>query len=275
MALEQLDLYPSGDSITTDGARMDPVQLRQVFRSGGFRGTTANMANGFTQGNLAILPEKHALEFTRFCQRNPQPCPIVGISDTGNPAMPWLGEDIDIRTDLPSYNIYRDGAFEQSTIDILDYWQDDSVAFVLGCSLSFEEALLQAKIPLRHMEIDRIVPMYKSNIETVAVGPFGGGMVVSMRPMPVTDAIRASAITARFPHTHGMPVHIGDPSEIGIADLDQPDWGEPTVFRDGEVPVFWACGVTPQHAIRNAGIPLVVSHTPGSMLITDLPSAVS
>lgn len=273
MALQE-NTSDFGGPLPFDAASADPARLRRLFRSGAWRGTTANMANGFTQGNLAILPARHALDFARFCQRNPAPCPLIGMSDTGNPRLPDLGEDLDIRTDLPSYNIYRDGRIDGSVPDIRDYWQDDSVAFVLGCSLSFEEALMQARVPLRHIETDRITPMYRTSIATVPAGPFRGGMVVSMRPMPVKDAIRASAITARFPHTHGMPVHLGDPAAIGIADLDQPDWGEPVPMHEGEVPVFWACGVTPQNAIREAGIPLVVTHTPGNMLITDIPSAV-
>jgi uncharacterized protein YcsI (UPF0317 family) len=274
MALEQID-GADGNPFPFDIATAAPARLRAIFRSGGYRGTTANMANGHTQGNLAILPASHALDFARFCQRNPKPCPLVGVSDTGDPMMRTLGEDIDIRTDIPSYNIYRDGVFDSSVADVKAHWREDSVAFVLGCSFSFEEALMQARIPMRHMEINRTVPMYKTSIDLVPAGPFGGGMVVSMRPMSVEEAIKASAITARFPHTHGMPVHIGDPKAIGIKDLDAPDWGDPTEFRAGEVPVFWACGVTPQNAIREAGIPLVLTHTPGSMLITDVPSAVS
>ena len=252
----------------------EPAQLRRAFRTGEFTGTTANMANGFTQGNVAILPSRYALDFARFCQRNPRPCPLVGISDTGNPNIQTLGTDLDIRTDLPSYNVYREGQFEQSIPDIMDLWTEDSVAFVLGCSFSFEEALLKAGIPLRHVELDRTAPMYRTAIKTSPAGPFSGGMVVSMRPMSPAQAIRASAITARFPHTHGMPVHVGDPSSIGISDLTQPDWGDPSEIREGEVPVFWACGVTPQNAIQHASIPLVITHTPGSMLITDVPSEV-
>ncbi|MDE0811521.1 MAG: putative hydro-lyase [Alphaproteobacteria bacterium] len=274
MALEQID-GASDNPFPFDISTASPSRLRGIFRSGAYRGTTANMANGYTQGNLAILPANHALDFARFCQRNPKPCPLVGVSDTGDPIMRTLGEDIDIRTDIPSYNIYRDGVIDASVSDISEFWADDSVAFVLGCSFSFEEALMQARIPMRHMEIDRVVPMYKTSIQLVRAGPFGGGTVVSMRPMSMEEAIRASAITARFPHTHGMPVHIGDPAVIGIKDLDAPDWGDPTEFRDGEVPVFWACGVTPQNAIQEAGIPIVLTHTPGRMLITDLPSAVT
>jgi len=274
MALTQTEEITDGP-FAFDKGTAEPKKLRQVFRSGAYRGTTAAMADGYTQGNLAIIPERYALDFARFCQRNPQPCPLIGVSDTGNPIMFTLGDDIDIRSDIPSYNIYRDGIFDSSIPDISEFWQDDSVAFVLGCSFSFEEALAQGRIPLRHVEIGRTCPMYKTSIETTPSGPFGGGMVVSMRPMSPSDAVRASAITARFPHTHGMPVHLGNPSEIGISDIDKPDWGDPTEFRQGEIPVFWACGVTPQNAISDAGIPNVITHTPGSMLITDKLSAVS
>lgn len=260
--------------LSMDTEAAEPAHLRRAFRTDEFMGTTANMANGFTQGNVAILPSRYALDFARFCQRNPRPCPLVGISDTGNPHIQTLGADLDIRTDLPSYNVYREGQFEQSIPNIMDLWTDDSVAFVLGCSFSFEEALLKANIPLRHIELDRTAPMYRTTIKTSPAGPFSGGMVVSMRPMSPAQAIRASAITARFPHTHGMPVHVGDPSDIGISDLTQPDWGDPSEIRKGEVPVFWACGVTPQNAIQHASIPVVITHTPGSMLITDVPSEV-
>jgi len=273
MALQSIH-SASERPLPLDTETAEPAHLRRAFRTGGFRGTTANMANGFTQGNVAILPSRYALDFARFCQRNPRPCPLVGISDTGNPNIQPLGVDLDIRTDLPSYNVYREGQFEQSVPDITDLWTEDSVAFVLGCSFSFEEALLKANIPLRHIELDRTAPMYRTAIQTSPAGPFSGGMVVSMRPMSPEQAIRASAITARFPHTHGMPVHVGDPSGIGISDLTQPDWGEPSEIREGEVPVFWACGVTPQNAIQHASIPLVITHTPGSMLITDVPSEV-
>ncbi|MBH68101.1 MAG: hypothetical protein CMM58_07100 [Rhodospirillaceae bacterium] len=258
-----------------DKRSAEPKKLRHIFRSGAYRGTTAAMADGYTQGNLAIIPENYALDFARFCQRNPQPCPIIGVSDTGNPEMFTLGDNIDIRSDIPSYNIYRDGKLDSSVSDIRELWQNDSVAFVLGCSFSFEEALAQGQIPLRHVELDRTCPMYKTSIETVPSGPFSGGMVVSMRPMSSSDAVRASAITARFPHTHGMPVHLGDPAEIGIIDINKPDWGDPSEFKEGEIPVFWACGVTPQNAIRNADIPFVITHTPGSMLITDKLSTTS
>ena len=263
----------NNDLLPYDIGKTSPDILRDIFRTDSYQGTTAGMSGGYTQGNLAVIPESYALDFSRFCQRNPKSCPIVGVSDTGNPLMFTLGQNIDIRTDIPSYNVYRNGSLDSAIPNIKNLWNTDSVAFVIGCSFSFEEALTQAGVPLRHQELGRIVPMYETNIKNIKSGPFGGNMVVSMRPMSVADSIRASAITARFPHTHGMPVHIGAPEEIGIKNISQPEWGEPTEFYDNEVPVFWACGVTPQNAIREAGIPLVVTHTPGSMLITDCRSS--
>ncbi|MBZ0218284.1 MAG: putative hydro-lyase [Fimbriimonadaceae bacterium] len=257
-----------------ENLRSQPLEtVRKEIRSGNYSGQTAGLGLGYLQGNLAILPVSHALDFFRFCQRNPKPCPLVGVSDTGDPKLFTLGRDIDIRTDIPKYNIYRDGELAEQRIDIADLWSDDFVTFVLGCSFSFEEALMAEGIRLKHIEENRIVSMYRTNIKTVPAGPFGGELVVSMRPLRPVDAIRACAITARFPHTHGMPVHIGDPSQIGIENIDSPDWGDHTDFDDNETPVFWACGVTPQAAIRSAKPPICITHTPGHMLITDLMSS--
>jgi len=255
-----------------DVAGAAPADLRAVFRRGAFTGDTGGMALGHLQGNLAIVPEAHALDFARFCQRNPRPCPLIGISDTGNPDLWMLGEGIDVRTDLPNYYVYRNGVLDGEQTDIKDLWRDDSVAFLLGCSFSFEAALAEAGLPLRHMELGSLVPMYKTNIDLTPSGRFRGTMVVSMRPMPAAKAELAREVTGRFPGSHGAPVQIGNPQAIGVADVDTPDWGDPTEFRDGEVPVFWACGVTPQNALLSADIDIVITHKPGSMLITDLPS---
>lgn len=251
----------------------DPAAARRAFRTGAYSGQTGGLAPGYTQGNLAILPADLAMDFLRYCQRNPKPCPLVGVSETGDPGLPTLGADIDIRTDIPSYNVYRDGELAETVSDISSLWQDDFVAFILGCSFSFEQALVTEGVPLRHLEEDLIVSMYRTNIETVPAGPFSGGTVVSMRPMTARNAIRAVEITQRFPHTHGSPVHLGDPAQIGIADIAKPDWGDVQRLEADEIPVFWACGVTPQNAIRQARPPICITHTPGSMLITDLPSA--
>ena len=186
--------------------------------------------------------------------------------------MATLGADIDIRSDVPKYNVYRDGELDRQCTDIGDLWRDDFVAFVLGCSFSFEEALIAQGIRLRHIEDNKTVPMFKTSIETIPAGPFGGPMVVSMRPMAVTEAIRACAITDHYPHAHGKPVHLGDPAQIGITDLQKPDWGEPAALDADQIPVFWACGVTPQAALRSAKPPICITHAPGAMLITDIPS---
>ncbi len=249
-----------------------PAHVRGLIRRGEITGQTGGMALGYMQGNLAILPADLALDFARYCQRNPKPCPLVGVSDTGDPMLRTLGEDIDIRTDVSAYNVYREGELADTVHDITDLWRDDLVAFVLGCSFSFEEALLAEGVPLRHLEQGYTVPMYRSNIETVPAGPFHGPTVVSMRPMPMAEAVRAVEVTARFPMMHGKPVHIGEPAAIGIGPLDEPAWGDVPDVRPGEVPVFWACGVTPQAAVMAAKPPFCITHKPGSMLITDLPS---
>ena len=253
-----------------DLTKASPVEIRKEIREGRFCEETAGLAGGYLQGNIAIMPASLATDFFRFCQRNPKPCPLVGVSETGDPMLPALGMDIDIRTDIPRYKIFRDGEFVEQVTDINEYWSDDLVTFVLGCSFSFEEALMAEGISVRHIEQKRNVPMYHSNIAAKAAGPFKGELVVSMRPLPVADAIRAVEITSRFTRAHGAPIHLGDPAEIGINNINQPDFGDPVDIRDGEIPVFWACGVTPQIAIRNAKPPLSITHAPGHMLITDI-----
>lgn len=248
----------------------DPVAVRQAIRSGRYTSHTAGLALGRLQANLAIMPECYALDFMRFCQRNPKPCPLVGVTDTGDPIMGTVGE-VDIRTDAPGYNIYRHGSLDSQVSDISSLWQPDFVAFALGCSFTFEAALMAAGVRLAHIEHNTTVPMYKTGLETVAAGPFGGGMVVSMRAIAMDQVSTVIDVCRRYPHAHGAPVHVGDPKAIGIADLDSPDWGDEPIIAPGQTPVFWACGVTPQNAIAQAGLPLFISHTPGCMLITDVP----
>lgn len=244
---------------------------RDAIRAGAYRSHTAGLGQGYLQANLAIMPEAYALDFMRYCQRNPKPCPLTGVSDTGNPKMTTLGRDIDIRTDVPAYNVYRDGKLEGVTDDIRDIWREDLVAFALGCSFTFEQALMRAGIPVWHIQNDTTVPMFRSAIETVPAGPFAGKMVVSMRAVPEEQVADAVAISRRFPLAHGAPIHWGDPGEIGIDDITRPEWGDPAPVGPGEVPVFWACGVTPQVAIEAAGLPLCITHKPGHMLLTDVP----
>jgi uncharacterized protein YcsI (UPF0317 family) len=247
--------------------------IRLTARSGTLSGPTANLAPGFVQANLAILPRQLAYDFLLFCQRNPKPCPLLGVSDAGVAIIDALGHDLDIRHDVPRYRVWRDGELVDEPTDISDIWRDDLVTFAIGCSFSFEEALLSVGIPIRHIEESRNVPMYRSSIETVAAGVFSGPQVVSMRPMTPQDAIKAVQVTSRFPSVHGAPVHIGNPSDIGIDDISRPDYGDAVTIKTGEVPVFWACGVTPQAAITRARPAFCITHAPGHMLVTDLINA--
>ena len=249
----------------------DLATVRQTIRSASYQAHTAGLGDGYLQTNLAILPEAYALDFMRFCQRNPKPCPLVGVSDTGNPMMFTLGRDIDIRSDVPTYNIYRDGVLSGTAHDLGDIWQPDFVAFALGCSFTFERALQAAGIPLWHIDNNVTVPMYRTNIQTVPSGPFRGEMVVSMRMIDADQLSHVHDICRQYPLAHGTPVHAGDPADIGITDLSHPDWGDPVPLSDAQTPVFWACGVTPQVAIEAAKLPIFVTHKPGCMLITDVP----
>ena len=246
------------------------TQVRAAIRTGAYTGHTAGLAAGKLQCNLAILPEQAALDFLRFCQRNPKPCPIVGVSDTGDPGLPTLGRDIDIRTDVSKYRVFRDGQFAKEVTNITDHWRNDMVTVALGCSFTFENALLRDGIPVRHIESGKNVPMYRSNIDLVPAGVFHGKMVVTMRPIPKDMVARAKEISGRFPHAHGAPLYEGDPNGIGISDLAHPDWGDAVEINEGEVPVYWACGVTPQNVLLDAGLPLCITHSPGHMLIADV-----
>lgn len=247
-----------------------PHSIRMAARSGRFLGHTSKLAPDHVQVNLAILPAAFAEEFLLFCQRNPKPCPLLAVGDKGDPALPSLGADIDVRTDAPRYRIWRDGELVEEVQDIASYWRDDLVTFAIGCSLSFERAMLQAGLPIRHIARDSIVPMYRTSIQTIPAGRFSGPMVVTMRPFVPADAIRAIQITTRFPGVHGAPVHLGFPERIGIADLHRPDFGPPDAeIAEGEIPVFWGCGVTPQSVIRSARPSLCITHAPGHMLVTD------
>ncbi|HUS97911.1 MAG TPA: putative hydro-lyase [Hyphomicrobiaceae bacterium] len=252
-----------------DGTCLPSTIARLECRSGTITGHTAGRAPGFVQGNLCILSRQDAMDFATFCQRNPKPCPVVGMSAAGNPAIPDLG-DLDIRTDLPRYRVFRNGECIDEPTDIRKYWSDDLVAFVLGCSFSFEAPLLDAGIQLDHISQDTVVPMYRTNIDCIPAGKFHGRMVVSMRMMTAQDAIRAIQITSRYPSVHGAPIHFGTPETIGITDLMKPDFGDPPPRTTSPlVPVFWACGVTPQSVIINAKPGICITHMPGSMLITD------
>lgn len=244
-------------------------QIRRQIREGHYRSHTSGLAGDHVQGNVVILQAEHASDFLRYCQRNPKPCPVLAVSEPGDASLPSLGADIDIRTDVPLYRVFRHGELVEVTPDIRRLWTEDSVAFVLGCSFSFEGALLEAGVPLRHISEGKNVAMYRTNMQTIAAGLFSGPMVVSMRPMRAAAAIKAVQITSRFAAVHGAPVHLGDPALIGIADITKPDYGDAVRIEPDELPVFHACGVTPQAAIERAKLPLCITHAPGAMLITD------
>jgi uncharacterized protein YcsI (UPF0317 family) len=245
------------------------LAARLMIRRGEHRGATAGLAPGHVQGNLAILPQSLAADFLRFCQLNPKPCPLIGSAAPGDWRIPALAADLDIRTDLPRYRVWRNGELIAEPHDVREFWRDDLVSFVIGCSFSFEEALMADGIEMRHITRGCNVSMYRTSIATAEAGPFHGPMVVSMRPMTPANAIRAIQITTRFPSVHGAPVHIGKPDMIGIKDLAKPDYGDALPIGADEIPVFWACGVTPQSVIATVKPEFCITHYPGSMLVTD------
>ena len=245
------------------------LAVRLAARSGRLTGHTSGLAAGHVQGNLVILPADLAKDFLRYCELNPKPCPVLAVSEPGDPRLSGLGADLDIRSDLPRYRVWRHGELVDEPTELRALWRDDLVSFVLGCSFSFEHALLAQGIPLRHVAEGRNVAMYRTQVQTRPAGPFHGPLVVSMRPLKAADAIRAIEITARMPAFHGAPVHLGDPALIGIGHLARPDYGDPVEVRDDELPVFWACGVTSQAAIAAARPPLCITHAPGCMLVSD------
>ena len=251
---------------------MAPAQVRELIRKQIITFPTAGMAAGYAQANLVILPGVWAEDFERFCALNPFPCPVLEIV-RGEPLTHAMGEGGNIVTDIPEYYIYRDGVLAEKVRDASAYWQDDFVGFLIGCSFSFEEALIREGIEVRHIAQGRNVPMYKTNIPTKQAGPFFGPTVGSMRPMTPENAKRAYDITVKMPNVHGAPIHMGDPAEIGIKDIMAPDYGEAVDIYPGEIPVFWPCGVTPQAAVENAKPPIVITHSPGHMFITDIENA--
>ena len=249
------------------------AEVRLACRSGSLTGPTPGLAMGFVQANLVILPRDWAWDFLVFCQRNPKPCPLLDVTEPGDPVPRFIAPDADLRTDLPAYRIWENGRLVEEPTDVVRYWKEDLVAFLVGCSFTFENALLAANLPVRHIEEGRNVPMYRTNIACRPAGRFSGPMVVSMRPMTPGQAVSATKICSRFPRAHGAPVHIGDPAAIGIGDVSRPDFGESVSVRPGEVPVFWACGVTPQAAVMEAKPPFAITHKPGHMFVSDLKDA--
>ena len=247
--------------------------FRKRVRNKTFTGPTAGHCGGYAQANLAIVPAEFAGDFLRFCVSNPRACPLLGVSEAGAWTIPALGHDLDVRTDVPGYNVYRHGELCEQPDDLLELWRDDLVTFAIGCSFSFEQMLAQEHIPLRHVDEGVNVPMYRTSIDNQRAGRFGGKLVVSMRPMSGAHAVRAVQITSRFPAVHGAPIHIGSPAALGIRELSRPDYGDAVSIHEHEVPVFWACGVTPQSALESAKLPFAIAHRPGHMLMTDIPNA--
>ena len=248
---------------------MQPAQVRRLIREGVIDFPTAGMCRGYAQANLVILPPEYAADFEEYTKKNPFPCPVLEVIK-GTPETHDMGEGGNICTDIPRYRVYENGVFTKELTDASEYWKEGYVGFLIGCSFSFEEALMAAGIPVRHIEQGCNVPMFKTSIQTVKAGPFEGPMVCSMRPMTPEQAQVAYDITVKMPNVHGAPVQIGDPEKIGVKDVMKPDYGDPVEIREGEVPVFWPCGVTPQAAVENAKPPIVITHAPGHMFITDI-----
>ncbi len=244
-------------------------RLRELIRNKEWTIPTTGASPGIVQANLVMLPREEAFNFLLFCVRNPKPCPVLDVLEPGE-VEPVIAQGADLRTDLPKYRIFRDGQLEAETEDVLDVFHEDMVSFLLGCSFSFENALLVAGLPVRNMEEDKNVSMYITNRLCRPAGPFSAPLVVSMRPMTPEEAVRAVQVTTRFHLTHGAPVHLGSPEKIGIKDLDKPDFGDPVAIRPDEIPIFWACGVTSMLAATSAPLPLVITHSPGHMFVSDL-----
>jgi uncharacterized protein YcsI (UPF0317 family) len=247
--------------------------IRQACRDGQLTGPTPGLALGFVQANLVMLPRDWAFDFLLFCQRNPKPCPLLDVTDPGDPEPKAVAPGADLRTDLPCYRVWQHGELVAEPTDVKQYWQDDLVSFLIGCSFTFENALLEANVPVRHIEAAVNVPMYKTNIACRPAGRFHGPMVVSMRPMTAPQYATATGICSRLPLAHGEPIHHGDPAHLGITNIHKPDFGDPVSIRPGEQPAFWACGVTPQAALMAAKPPFAITHKPGHMFLTDLRDA--
>ncbi|WP_460515478.1 putative hydro-lyase [Flindersiella endophytica] len=246
-----------------------PARARALFRKGAVS-PTAGWSAGFTQANLLVVPSDWAYDVLLFAQRNPKPCPILDVTEPGVPYT-RMAPGSDLRTDLPAYRVWRHGELAEEPSDVRGFWRDDLVAFLIGCSFTFETALRHAGVPLRHVEERRNVPMYVTNRRCRPAGRLRGSLVVTMRPVPADLVSTAVRVTAAMPEVHGAPVHVGDPESLGIADLAHPDWGDTVTVHEGEMPVFWACGTTPQRAIMVSRPPFAITHAPGHMFLTDVP----
>ena len=247
-----------------------PLEVRDASRHGAWTDHTGALAPGYAQANLVVLPKDVAYDFLLFCVRNPKPCPLLDVTDAGSPVPRLAAPDADLRTDLPRYRVYRHGELVDEPLSIESYWSNDLVAFLLGCSFTFEHGLREAGVPLRHIDCGSNVPMYQTTVDCRPAGVFHGPLVVSMRPIPANLVTTAVQISARYPSVHGAPVHVGAPEALGIQSLDRPDWGDSVMVHPGEVPVFWACGITPQAVAMVARPPLMITHAPGHMFVTDI-----
>lgn len=250
-------------------ATMSPKEIRKLIREDKLIRPTAGIAQGHAQANLVILPKELAYDFLLFAQRNPKPCPILDVTEVGSSEPKGVGVGADLRYDIGKYRIYKKGVLVEEVLNLEKYWTKDMVAFLLGCSFSFETAMLKSGIPVRHIEEACNVPMFITNIECKSAGIFSGPTVVSMRPIPEAMIVRAVQVTSRFPAVHGAPLHIGSPSSIGIKDVTKPDFGDSVTIKPGEVPVFWACGVTPQAVAMKIKPELMITHAPGYMFVCD------
>lgn len=253
-----------------DYSETKPSEIRRLIRAGELTCQTSGMANGYAQANLCILPKEYAYEFLLLSMRNPAPCPILEAGEVGSRLIKKMAVNADVCTDFPKYRIWKNGVLEKEVCDITDYWQDDFVYFLIGCSFSFEAEMLEAGLPVRHIEEGKNVPMFNTNIKLASAGVFHGNMVVSMRPIPYDQVVKAVNVTAAMPKVHGAPIHIGAPEEIGIADIMKPDYGDSVTVKEGEVPVFWPCGVTPQNIVMATKPEIAITHSPGHMFITDI-----
>lgn len=246
-----------------------PTEARRLIRTGAFTAPTSGLCPGYAQANLIVLPREQAYDFLLFAQRNPKPCPLLEVTEVGARETTICATDCDIATDFPRYRIYEYGELVAEVENMADYWRDDLVSFVIGCSFSFESELVEAGIEIRHNTMGRNVPMYLTGVDCKPAGTMSGKMVMSMRPIPYDQVVKAVQISGAIPQVHGAPIHIGDPAAIGVRDIARPEFGDPVDIHEGEVPVFWACGVTPQSIVMNSKPPFAITHAPGCMLITD------
>jgi len=252
-------------------AQLEAAGLRQAIREGRYCGPTAGLAAGRVQANVVILPAADAADFAAFCRANDRACPLIAQTEPGNPQPALAAAGSDLRTDVPRYRVFRRGLLDaDEPTDIRGLWRDDFVGFLLGCSFTFEHALVAAGLRVRHIDQGSNVPMYRTSVACERAGRFAGPLVVSMRPYAPADIDRVIEVTSRYPRMHGAPVHVGDPAALGIVDLARHDFGDAATIHEHELPVFWACGVTPQLALTAARPEIAVTHSPGCMFVTDL-----